>query len=758
MRWVFQLLSVVIVLWASSAHAAEARRPNVLFLMVDDLRPELGCYGTKLVKTPNLDALARAGVRFERAYCQYPLCNPSRSSLLTGRHPTTTGVLDNLTWFGANHPDFVSLPAHFKANGYAALRTGKIFHGGIDDADAWTEGGEPRRFEGGKHTLPRNPNQAQQSDRIVVLDGDGESHADYRTATRAIEYLRAHKEKPFFLACGFTKPHSPPTAPKRFMDLYDPAQIPLPPDFAGLPTVPTGWPKAAVPARSGDLFIGREATPEAAREMIRAYWASLTWTDWNVGRVMTEFDRLGLRDNTIVVLWGDHGYHLGEKGKWSKHGSLFEIGTRVPLIVIAPRARGNGKSSPRIVQSLDLYPTLAELCGLPKPAGLEGHSLAPLLANPSAKWEHPAFTVHGSNDQSLGVAVRTERYRYIEWPDGALLFDEQADPHELKNVADDPRLASVKAELSALAKRHRGPSTVPNAGGDLFTRGNLVAWCIVPFDSVKRGPEQRAAMLQRLGFTKFAYDYRAEHVPTFDAELTALKRHGIELFAWWFPTTLNDEARHILDVLKRHTVKPQLWVTGGGEPTRSATEQQTRIEAEAARIRPIAAAAAQIGAQVGLYNHGGWFGEPENQLAVIARLGMNNVGLVYNLHHGHDHLDRFAELLEKMKPHLLALNLNGMVQGGDKLGQKILQLGQGDHDLALLRTIRASGYRGPIGILGHTMDDAEARLLDNLDGLDWLRAQLNGQPPGPRPTLRTVGRASLPDTTTPATSAAPRPQ
>jgi sugar phosphate isomerase/epimerase len=244
-------------------------------------------------------------------------------------------------------------------------------------------------------------------------------------------------------------------------------------------------------------------------------------------------------------------------------------------------------------------------------------------------------------------------------------------------------------------------------------------------------------MLERLGFKHFAYDYRAEHVPTFDAEIEALKKHGVSLDAWWFPTTLNDQARHILEVCKRHDVRPQLWVSGGGKPTTTLEEQRSRIEQEAARIWPIAEAAAAQGMKVGLYNHGGWFGEPENQLAIIEELKLPNVGLVYNLHHGHDHLDRFAQVLPKMLPHLLALNLNGMVPAGDKQGKKILPLGQGALDLELLRTIRASGYRGPIGILGHTQDDAEARLSDNLDGLDWLLPQLDGKPAGPRPTPRT---------------------
>lgn len=451
----FLALVVLPGLPGSAAAQETKKKLNVLFIMSDDLRPELGCYGHKIVKTPNIDKLAAASVRFNRAYCQFPLCNPSRSSLLTGRHPVTTGVLDNQTWFGAAHPDWVTLPRLFRMLGYLTLRSGKIFHGGIDDYDAWTKGGEKRKFEGALSGKVAPKDQAKNSDRIVVLEGNGEVHNDYKIADQAIEYLRQHKNEPFFLACGFQRPHSPPTAPKRFFDMYDVSQVPLPVDFAPMPTVPPGFPARSVPAKNGDLFIDRAATPELAREMIRAYWASLTWVDWNVGRVLDELDRLGLRENTIIILWGDHGYHLGEKGKWSKHGSLFEIGTRVPLLVAAPAARGNGQVCERIVQTLDLYPTLCELCGLQQPAGMQGHSLVPLLQNPGADWAHPAFSVFGRADKLIGVAVRTERFRYVEYDgDGAMLFEHPADAHEQRNLTADPRYAQTRAELAALVRQH----------------------------------------------------------------------------------------------------------------------------------------------------------------------------------------------------------------------------------------------------------------------------------------------------------------
>lgn len=269
-------------------------------------------------------------------------------------------------------------------------------------------------------------------------------------------------------------------------------------------------------------------------------------------------------------------------------------------------------------------------------------------------------------------------------------------------------------------------------GAGLFAPTNLVAWCIVPFDAKKRGPEERAAMLERLGLRSLAYDYRAEHIPTFDAEMEALKRHQIMLLAWWFPTTLNDEAKSILDVLQRHQLRHvQLWVTGGGDPAKSPEEQRTRVETEAARVRPIADAAGRAGHVVALYNHGGWFGEPDNQIAIIETLratGVTNVGIVYNQHHGHDHVARFAELLQRMKPHLLALNLNGMVRDADMTGRKIVPIGQGELDMALLGIIWRSGWQGPIGILNHTDEDAELRLKENLDGLRRVAAQISRQP------------------------------
>lgn len=470
MRHLTILIAGFLAIPCSLAMADEgAARPNVLFIIADDLRTELGCYGSPLARTPNLDRLAGGGVRFDRAYCQFPLCNPSRSSMLTGRYPLTTGVIGNRTWYGGEHPEFVSLPRHFRESGYVTIRAGKIFHGGIDEAAAWTVGGEARWFGEGATEAPpvrRRPEarggrpltKAQRSDRWIVLEGDAERGGDHRVADRAIQWLREHRDERFLLACGFSKPHSPLAAPKRFFEQWKVEDIPLPPDFAAKPTVPEGFPAGSIRPRNADLFIGRDASPDEARRMIRAYLASSAWMDWNVGRVLAELERLQLRERTIIVFWGDHGFQLGEKGKWSKAGSLWEQGIRVPLFIVDPRAGGNGQASPRVVESIDLYPTLVELCGLPPVPGLDGRSLAPLLDEPRAAWPHPAFSIWSEDgEHATGVSLRTERWHFAEFfgrGAGVMLTDPAADPHELVNLAGWPEHAERVARFSKMARDH----------------------------------------------------------------------------------------------------------------------------------------------------------------------------------------------------------------------------------------------------------------------------------------------------------------
>ncbi len=465
----------------ATASKAEQRPMNVLFLVSDDMRAELQIYGSEMAKTPNLDRLASQGVRFERAYCQYPLSGPSRASLLTGRRPTTSGLYSNREWFGATYPDWVSLPKYFRQHGYAALRTGKIFHGGIDDTDVWTEGGETRLHNNPVNTEPPSYTSPEEfyarvrrvpkttpgadprsdSDRWEAVEGDAAKQlGDTKVADKAIEYIKRSKEtgQSFFIACGFSKPHTPFVAPKEFFDLYDAGSIILPPDFASLPMIPPGFPAAAIRPNNADLFINRSASPEEAREMIRAYLACVSYVDWNVGRVLAELDQQGLRENTIIVFWSDHGYQLGEKGKWSKAGSLWEQGTRVPFLILDPRAKGNGKSSPHTVELVDIYPTLIDLCRLPQLTGLDGISLVPLLDNPGKEWTRPAYTVWNENGKGItGVCVRTERWRYAEYfgvGAGAFLTDPVNDPKELRNLIHDPQYKDVVAELHRLAEAY----------------------------------------------------------------------------------------------------------------------------------------------------------------------------------------------------------------------------------------------------------------------------------------------------------------
>ncbi len=469
------VLALLVVQMPVPTHGQKkaAKKYNVLFVIADDLRPELGSYGNPLIKTPNIDRIANRATKFDRAYTQYPLCNPSRTSFLTGRYPTQHKIYNSNDYFRRKYPDWVTLPQYFQKNGYVTLRSGKIFHGGIDDQVSWTEGGEPTdpaitergrpgarpvaeadRYDGNEGRVAAAPNRQSNSDRIVVLEGDGSQHGDYKAATRTIDMIERNKDNPFFLAVGFVKPHSPPTAPQSFFDLYDVNKMPLPVDFAEKPKAPAGFPEVSIAPRNADLFIGRDSPPALAREMIRAYYASTSFMDAQVGRVLDSLEKNGLRDDTIVVFFGDHGYHLGEKGKWSKAYSLYEINLRVPLFIAVPKGKTQVTEAP--VQLQDLYRTLSDLCGLPAPpANIEGRSIAPLIRTPRMRWDHPAYSMMEMGDVH-GLSVRKDNWHYVEYDQGAsgeMLFDIAKDPHELKNLASDPKYSKVAAELRMLVRK-----------------------------------------------------------------------------------------------------------------------------------------------------------------------------------------------------------------------------------------------------------------------------------------------------------------
>ncbi len=449
---------------APTAPADESpRRLNVLFIVSDDLNNVLGCYGHPLARTPNIDRLAGRGVKFERAYCQYPLCNPSRASFMTGRRPDTTKVYENSTNFRSILPEVVTLPQVFQKAGYFAARVGKIYHygvpaqigtDGLDDPRSWNRVLNPKgrdktdeaqivQYTGKKGALGAAIS-------FLAADGTPAEQTDGLIATEVIGLLEKHKDKPFFIATGFFRPHVPCVAPKSFFDLYPREKLRLPQEpaeqFQNIP-------RAALTVSPPNYGL----TNDQLLNFLQAYHASVSFMDAQVGRLLDALDRLQLADKTVVVFFSDHGWHLGEHGLWQKR-SLFEESARVPLIVAAPGAKGNGRSSGRTVELVDLYPTLAGLCQLPAPPGYEGESLIPLLEDPRAAWNHPAYTQAGRNENTkdkrfMGRSVRTERWRYIEWDggkQGTQLYDHDQDPKEYKNLAGNPQYASVVAEMKKL--------------------------------------------------------------------------------------------------------------------------------------------------------------------------------------------------------------------------------------------------------------------------------------------------------------------
>jgi iduronate 2-sulfatase len=434
------------------------KKRNVLFIAIDDLNNDLGCYGNKFVKTPNIDRLAKRGIRFDRAYTQFPLCSPSRSSLLTGQRPDVTKIYELQTHFRKNLPDVVTLPQLFKNNDYYSARVGKIFHygvpgqigtDGLDDPISWDHKVNPKGRDKTEEALIKNltPDRGLGSALAWrASEGSDDEQTDGMVANEAIKILKEKKNDPFFLAVGFYRPHSPYVAPKKYFDQYPLESVPLPEEVendlddipdAALFTKPANW--------------GLSVTER--KEALRAYYATISFMDAQVGKLLDELNRLKLTDKTIIVLWSDHGYNVGQHGQWMKQ-SLFENSARVPLIFSVPGGT-KGKASGRTVELLDIYPTLAALCGLTPPQDLQGKSLVPLLKNPGAIWDKPAYTQVRRN-QIFGRSVRTERFRYTEWDEGNAgveLYDHQKDPNEFTNLAKESAYSITVSELSGLLKK-----------------------------------------------------------------------------------------------------------------------------------------------------------------------------------------------------------------------------------------------------------------------------------------------------------------
>lgn len=459
MRITLTLLALVVL--SKPASADPPRRPNVLFIVADDLNNDLGCYGHPIVQSPAIDRLAKHGVRFDRGYCQYPVCNPSRVSFLSGLRPEATRIIDLPTptrsHLGA---EYVFLPQFFRRNGYRAVKIGKIYHTGDRHEDPASWDVDIRESADAKNPpkeriLSRMPFAGSSTNSEFVgisLQGDDHEAYDGRLARKGAEELEtlARGTQPFFLAVGFRRPHTPYIAPQRYFDLYPPEKLPLPTEPADhldklLPVALTYGPHDPRP------------TAEESRVVRAAYYASITYLDAQVAVLLDAMDRLGLWEETIVVLISDHGYHLGEHGGMWHKMSLFEQSCRVPMLIAAPR-QARGESCPRTVEMIDLYPTLLELAGFAVPKHLQGASLVPLLRNPTQAWSRPALTVV-SRDQLegrrlgfglMGRSLRTERFRYTEWDEGRKgveLYDHDHDPEEYMNLAADPRYADVVADL-----------------------------------------------------------------------------------------------------------------------------------------------------------------------------------------------------------------------------------------------------------------------------------------------------------------------
>ena len=440
------------------ARTSAAERPNVLLIVSDDLRCTLGCYGVPAVKSPNIDRLAARGVRFERAYCQYPVCNPSRTSFMTGLRCEQTGVTDNNTFFRDRMPDVVTMPQMLRQQGWTARSYGKIFHVGgspgeinqrmMDQGKSWDEAAMFQPTPVGRQGETRNLTGGMLKWCVVGrMEGGDDDQPDGQTAVQVMKSIEelTTAGKPWFLGSGFHRPHDPFLSPKKYFDLYPTPALKLyrdPPDMT--PAPPLAMPGGSF-AKAFDAFTDNDRL-----DFLRAYYAGISFTDAQTGRLLDTLDRLKLWNNTIVILLGDNGYHHNERGWWNKN-TLFERSCRIPLIICAPGAKG-GQACRSLVELVDIYPTVADYCGVRPPAGLAGQSLRSLVEDPSLPGRKQAYTLV-TRGAKYGQTVRTDRWRCTLWSDGAVeLYDEQADPEETRNLAADAQHAATVQDLTALLR------------------------------------------------------------------------------------------------------------------------------------------------------------------------------------------------------------------------------------------------------------------------------------------------------------------
>lgn len=464
------------VCMGSRVTTADLKRPNVLFIAVDDLRPQLGCYGYDHILSPNIDRLASEGLLFERAYCQQAICMSSRASLLSGYRPDKGEIFRNGPLY-KHVPDALPINQHFLDNGYEAVTMGKIYHHRSDEKKGWSkEAFHPEGdWEGRGYLNPESIVHVREYDAKHAggkkqglgpayewADVADNAYPDGITAEHAITELNRLKDQPFFLAVGFQKPHLPFNAPKKYWDLYDEDKI----NLADNPFVPKNAPEEAF-TNWGELraYYGMPQEgpmpDELARKLIHGYYACVSYTDALVGQVLDGLDRLDLRKNTIVILWGDHGWKLGEHGMWCKHTN-FELDTHATLMLSAPGMKAKGQRTSNLVEFVDIYPTLCELTGLEKPGHLEGRSMAPLLDNPGQSWKEAAYSQYPQGSV-MGYSVRTDRYRYTEWRrlgsteiTAQELYDHEKDPDENVNIVGEAGNQDIVEQHSALLKKGFG--------------------------------------------------------------------------------------------------------------------------------------------------------------------------------------------------------------------------------------------------------------------------------------------------------------
>jgi iduronate 2-sulfatase len=445
----------------SIACLSAADRPNVLFLICDDLNCDLACYGHTQVRSPNIDRLAARGVRFDRAYCQYPLCGPSRASFLSGMYPDQTLIHRNAIYLREHVPNVKTLPQMFRDAGYFATRIGKLYHynvpkhigtGGHDDPYSWNQTINPRGRDVDDESLifSLRKNSFGGTLSWLAAEGTDREQTDGIAADAAIDRLRHHAERkePFFMAVGLYRPHTPYVAPKKYFDLYPIKTIQV-------PTVPDGYLETLPEPARRSIRRKKEQIdlpPDLARQAIQAYYASITFADAQLGRILDALDHTGLAENTVVLFTSDHGYHMGEHGHWQKT-TLFENAARVPLIIAGPGVKARGQVVHTPAEMVDFYPTLAELCGLQPPASVSGVSLAPALVDPAKSPRRFALTQYEN-----GYSIVSDRHRYTEWgeggKEGAELYDHANDPGELNNLAGDPAQKALIQRLSGQLHRH----------------------------------------------------------------------------------------------------------------------------------------------------------------------------------------------------------------------------------------------------------------------------------------------------------------